>query len=167
MRTDCISNTDFKGKLVIVNQLSNKPKKCLANVQNDIQKFIKPKDYNLFIQQDYSKNEMRIIADYPFPLKRSKLNLYFTRTQMNIPITSKASKYVETSQDVMDKFEYNLHQKEQQAWEQEQKKQKIDDAKNIIEYIVLSPVFIADAIIHEINPKWGRKFEKLLEKIGI
>lgn len=167
MRTDCISNTDFKGKLVIVNQLSNKPKKCLANVQNDIQKLIKPKDYNLFIQQDYSKNEMRIIADYPFPLKRSKLNLYFTRTQMNIPITSKASKYVETSKDVMDKFEYNLYQKEQQAWEQKQKKQKIDDTKDIILSVVLSPVLIIDYLLHEISPKTGAKFEKLLEKIGI
>ena len=111
MRTDCISNTDFKGKLVIVNQLSNKPKKCLANVQNDIQKFIKPKDYNLFIQQDYSKNEMRIIADYPFPLKPTQKNSYFTRTQINIPITSNASKYVDAASNVINQFENNLQEK--------------------------------------------------------
>jgi hypothetical protein len=167
MRIDRISNTEFKGKLVIVNELSNKPKRCIAKVQNDIQKLVKPKDYNLFIQQDYSKNEMRIIADYPFPLKPNQRTSLSTRTQMNIPITSKASKYVETSKDVMEKFEYNLNQKGQQAWQQEQKRKKNENIKDMLETILLSPVFIAGAIVHEISPKLGKKFENLLQKIGI
>ncbi len=167
MRTNCISDTDFRGKLVIVNELSNKPKKCIQKVQDDIQKLVKPKDYNLFIQQDYSKNEMRIIADYPFPLKRSQLNQYYTRTQINIPVDSKASKYIATSKNVMSEFESNLHQTEQQAWEQEQKRKKKEDIKDTLEIIVLSPLIITEAIIRSISPKWAKKFEKLLEKIGI
>lgn len=167
MKTDSVSNIDFKGKLVIVNELSNKPKKCIDKVQGDIQKLVKPKDYNLFIQQNYGKNVMCIIADYPFPLKPSQKIPLFTRTQINIPITSKASKYVATAKDVMDEFEYSLHKKEQQEWEKEQRKQKIDDVKNIIEYILLSPIYITEMFIYDISPKLGKKFEKLLDKIGI
>ncbi|MBP3821473.1 hypothetical protein J6G99_07515 [bacterium] len=171
MRTDCISNTDFKGKLVIVNELSNKPKKCVQKVQNDIQKLVRQKDCNLFIQQDYSKNEMRIVADYSFPLKPNQRTPLFTRMQINIPTTSKASKYVETSKDVIRQFEYNLHQKERQALEQEQKKQKIEEIKGYLLAIVLIPIYIVEeaisGMLHEINPKWANKFEKLLGKIGI
>ena len=39
--------------------------------------------------------------------------------------------------------------------------------KDILGTILLSPVFILGMVIHEINPQWGNKFEKLLEKIGI
>ena len=162
-----ISNVSFQGKLVIVNHFSNKPRQYVEKVKDKLQNLVAKKDYNLFLQQDYSRNEMRIIADYPFPLKPEQSTPLFTRTQINIPVTSKASKYVKTSKDVMDKFEYNLHQKEQQAWEQEQKLQKKQKILNTVEFILYCPFYIVEHILHDINPKFSHKYDKLLQKIGL
>ncbi len=167
MRVECLDNNNFEGKLVKVGKFSDKPEKCVNKVVNQIEQLIKPKDYNLFLQQDYSKNEMRIIADYPFPLKPTQKNSYFTRTQINIPITSNASKYVDAASNVINQFENNLQEKEQQAWEQKQKRKKMENIKDTLELILLSPVYIAEKIIRSINPKWANNFENLLQKIGI
>jgi len=167
MKIENLENINFRGKLVKVGKFSEKPEKCFNKASKQLEQFVRSKDYNLFIQQDYSKNEMRIIADYPFPLKPNQRAPLFTRTQINIPTTSKTSKYVQTAKDVIDEFEYSLNQKEKQAWEQEQKKRKIENIKDVIETILLSPVFITEEIIRSINPKWANKFENLLQKIGI
>ena len=161
------NSQNFEGKLVIVNELSKKPKRCISKVQGYIQKLVKSKDYNLFIQQDYSKNEMRIIADYSFPLKPSQRMYLFSRTQMNIPVTSKASKYVEASKDVIDMHEKALSDIEQKNWELKQKQRKKDEILETIEAILYVPVLIIDAVLNSINPKSGAKFEKILDKLGI
>ena len=158
MDMNCVEPQSFKGKLVTVNSLSNKPKRYLNKVHEDIQKLVKNKEYNLYFQQDYGKNEMRIIADYPFPLKPSQQNLYFTRTQINIPITSKASKYIATAKDVIEKFENNMRKNEQQVWEQKQRQQKRQDSLDTIETFLFAPVFIFGDILHDINPKWAKNF---------
>lgn len=158
---------NFKGKLVFVNELSNKPKKCVSKVQNDIQKLVKPKDYNLFIQQDYSKGEMSIIADYPFPLKPHQKELLFVRAQTNIPITSKASKYLDAAKKTIEQFDDNVRKQEQKTWEQEQKRQKKQDLVDTIESVFLAPVFLTEELLREINPKWANKFEKILQNIGL
>ena len=167
MRTASLNDTNFQGKVIVLNRLSSKPNRCLNKVEGDMQKLVQKKDYNLYLKQDYAGNLINISAEYPFTQKPSQKHICMLKTQINVPITSKASRYVDTASNVIKQFENNMWNKEQQIWEKEQKKQKIDDVKNIMEYILLSPVFIADAVIHEINPKWGKKFEKLLEKIGI
>ena len=162
MRTDCLSNIDFHGKVVILNTLSHKPYLNIKKAENNFTKQIKSKNYNLYIEQDYSLNKINIGVS-PLKLRTMSGNI----EHEELPITAKSKRYIYAAKSAIDNYEKRQKEKEAQAWEQEQKKQKIDDVKNIIEYIVLSPVFIADAVIHEINPKWGRKFEKLLEKIGI
>ena len=166
MRTECTNNTDFQGKLVIANSFSNKPKQCINKVQSDVQNLIKKKDYDLYIRQDYSKNVINISAEYSFPLKSNQRKL-FVSAQENIPINSRVSRYVDAAANVINQFENNLRKKEQQAWEQKQKKQNRDDIKNTIGFILLSPVYFAEMIVHDISPKWGEKFENLLQKIGI
>jgi len=162
MQTDCVSSTYFQGKVVILNTLSHKPYLNIKKAENNFTRQIKSKNYNLYIEQDYCLNKINIGVSMLQPRTMSG-----TIEHEELPVTAKSKRYIYAAKSAIDKFEKSQKEKEQQTWEQEQKKQKIDDAKNIIEYIVLSPVFIADAVIHEINPKWGRKFEKLLEKIGI
>jgi len=162
MQTDCVSSTYFQGKVVILNTLSHKPYLNIKKAENNFTRQIKSKNYNLYIEQDYSLNKINIGVS---PLKPRTMSGNIEHEEL--PITAKSKRYIYAAKSAIDNYEKRQKEKEAQAWEQEQKKQKIDDVKNIIEYIVLSPVFIADAVIHEINPKWGRKFEKLLEKIGI
>ena len=167
MRTESLNSTNFQGKLIIVNSLSNKPKKCIKKVQDNIQQLIKPKDFDLYLMQDYSKSKVNISAKYPINTAISK-NLYLTcKSEENIPDTSKHSTYIDAAKSVIESFENNVRKVDELVWKQEQKKQKIDDVKNIIEYVLLFPVFAAELLIHDINPKWGTKFDKLLEKIGI
>lgn len=167
MQNTPIENTDFRGKLFIVNNLSNKPARYVNKVRNNLEKLIQPKDYNLYIQQDYSKSEMRIIADYPLPSELSQKDLLFTRTLLNIPITSKASKYISAAKDVINQFEENKCIKEQEKWKEVQKKLKKEGLIDIITTILLLPVDLVNECLYKISPKWSAKYGKLLNKIGI
>ena len=153
------SNIKFRGKLVIVNNFSNKPQQCINKIQNELKKLIEPKDYNLFLQQDYSKNEIRIIADYPLTKNSSGKNSLLTRAQMNIPITSSATKYVNTSANVINQFEHSMRNSEQQKWELKQKQLTKQEILDTIKSFLFAPVFIFGKILHDINPKLGKKFE--------
>ncbi len=159
------SSIGFQGKLVIVNDFTAKPKQCLSKVQGKLQKLVEKKDFNLYLQQDYSKNEMRIIADYPFPLKSEQKTPLLSRAQINIPITSKSSKYVEAAKDVLDVFKRNLNLNEQQAWKQKQKNQRKENFIEKARTVLFAPVLIAEAVLNEINPKWANKFDKLIDKV--
>ena len=162
MRTDCVSSTDFKGKLVIINELSDKPKKCIDIVRNNLEKQIQPKKYNLYIEQDYRTCKINIGASFYQPRYMSGVIAH-----EELPITAKSNKYVYATKRAIDKHETSEAEREQLTWEQEQKRKKKEDIKDVLGTILLSPVFILNMVIHEINPKWGKKFEKLLEKIGI
>ena len=165
MRTDCINNTNFQGKLVVVNKLSNKPSRCLNKVKDSMEELVRNKDYNLYVQQDYSNDKIRIIAEYPFPLKPSQRDKYI-RTQKYIPTVSNASKYLYTAQDVLNEHEENLRTMEQKKWENNQKQQFWEMLKGDIETILLFPLFVINDILHSINPKWSKKFEKsIIDKI--
>jgi len=162
MRADCVSSMDFKGKLVIINELSNKPKKCIDIVRNNLEKQIQPKNYNLYIEQDYRTCRINIGASFYQPRYMSGVIAH-----EELPITAKSNRYVYATKRAIDKHETSEAEKEQQIWEQEQIRNKKEEMKDILGTILLSPVFILGMVIHEINPQWGNKFEKLLEKIGI
>jgi len=162
MRTDCIGSTDFNGKLFVINKLSDKPKKSIDRVRNNLEKLIQPKNYNLYIEQDYRTCKINIGVSYFQPRYMSGVVAH-----EELPIVAKSNKYVYATKRAIDKYEANKAEKEQQAWEQEQKRKKKENIKDTLELILISPVFIAEKMIRSINPKWANKFENLLQKIGI
>ena len=166
MQTDCVSSTYFQGKVVILNTLSHKPYLNIKKAENNFTRQIKSKNYNLYIEQDYCLNKINIGVSMLQPRTMSG-----TIEHEELPVTAKSKRYIYAAKSAIDKFEKSQKEKEQQAWEQEQIKQKREEIAATLLNIVLAPVYIVeDAIsgmLHEINPKWGKKFEKLLEKIGL
>jgi hypothetical protein len=162
MQTKCVSNTDFQGKLIIVNGLSNKPYLNIRKVKRNLEKQIEPKDYNLYVEQDYKTDKINIGVSFLQPRYISGVVAH-----EEIPITAKSNRYIYAVKSAIDKHEQMQREKEEQEWKQEQKQKKIEHIKDVIGSILLSPVFIAGAVIHEICPKLGKKFENLLQKIGI
>ena len=162
MRTDCLSNIDFQGKVVILNPLSNKPYLNIKKAENNFTKQIKSKNYNLYIEQDYSLNKINIGVS---PLKPRTMSGNIEHEEL--PITAKSKRYIYAAKSAIDNYEKRQKEKEAQAWEQEQKRIKTENIKDTLETILLSPVFIAEEMIRSINPKWANKFENLLQKIGI
>ena len=162
MRTDCITDTNFQGKLVISNRLTSKPSKCVAKVKDDIGNLVTKKDYNLYISQNYSNNEIIIKADYPFPLKPSQTTLLMEKAEEKLPVNAKVSRYFDAAKKVINDFETKLNKQYEKQWEQGKKQKVIQDIKDMAETVVFFPLFVVDDILHEINPKWSKKFEKLL-----
>ena len=162
MRTDCLCSIDFQGKVVILNTLSHKPYLNIKKAENNFTRQIKSKNYNLYIEQDYSLNKINIGVSSLKPRTMSG-----TIEHEEIPITAKSNRYIYAAKSAIDKYEKSKKDKEQEAWEQEQKRKKKENIQDMLEIILLSPVFIAGAIVHEISPKLGKKFENLLQKIGI
>ena len=157
MRTECISDTNFQGKLIITNRLSNKPNNCINKVKSSLENLILKKDYNLYITQDYTQNKICISAKYPV----SMLN----EQGENLQINSKASRYIDAAKNAISKYENALSDKEQKIWEQNKKESKKQEIKDIAGVILFFPFFIVGDILHSINPKWSNKFEKLIDRI--
>ena len=165
MRTIFADNTNFQGKLVIENRLSNKPSNCIKKVQDNICSLIQKKDYNLYIKQYYDKNEIGIYADYPFPKKPSQKSVFQKSEKESLPINAKSSRYIEAAKSAIEKYDKAILDKEQKEWDKKQKSRKIEDLKDIIETVVFLPLFIINDILHSINPKRSKNFEKYIDKI--
>lgn len=153
---------NFEGKLIILNDLSQKPYASINKVKDNLQKQIQPKKYDLYIGQDYSANKIRIAASHfrPSYIKGALAH-------EELPITAKSSRYLYAAKNAIDKHEKALSDTEQKNWELRQKQQKKQKIIDTAETILLAPIFILDCILHDINPKLGGKFEKLLEKLGL
>lgn len=164
-----IDKTNFEGKFVLRNNFSNKPKQCVKKVQSEIQNLIQKKDYNIYLAQDYSKNEMSMTTEYAFPLKPSQRVYITAKAQETFPITSKASKYIQAAKNVIEKHENGIKDIDQIIWEIDQKKYKKNKICDNIELFVFAPVFIlaniTEKALRSVNPKWAKKFEKLIDKI--
>ena len=153
---------NFEGKLIILNDLSQKPHASINKVKDALQKQIEPKKYDLHIGQDYSANKIRIAASHFRPSY-----IQGVLAHEELPITAKSSRYIYAAKDAIDKHEKALLDAEQENWELKQKQQKKQEVIDTIESILFAPVLILDSILHEINPKLGKKFEKILDKIGL
>ena len=160
MRAECIGNTNFQGKLVLLNELSRKPGSCIEKVKKDLQEMIKPKNYDLYLEQDYSTNKINFAASTLYPRC-----IHGAIEHEELPITAKPKRYINAAKDTMDNYEKALNEKEQQAWEQKQKHQKTEDLKDFAGIILFFPLFAINDLLHEINPKWSKKFEKFIDKI--
>lgn len=155
MITECVSNTNFEGKLIILNGLSHKPYSCIKKVENNLKKQIQPKDFDLFVEQDYRTNKINIAA--------SSLRLRFIHGVIiheELPITAKSSRYIYAAKNAIDKYENAVKENEQKEWEQSQKQRKMEILKDTVETIFLFPLFAVNDILHSINPKWSKNFEK-------
>lgn len=152
MKTECINNTNFQGKLIVTNQLSNKPSKCFNKVRGDIEALIEKKDYNLFLKQDYDKQKIFF--------REISVNV-----QESIPITANSSKYIEAAKNIIEKYDKALLDKEQKEWERKQHEQAITELKDTAWSIVLFPLFIVEYMLSEINTKWSKNFEKFIDKL--
>lgn len=163
MNIQQITNSqNFEGKLVILNNLSCKPHANINKVKNNLQKQIESKKYNLYIEQDYSANKIRIAASYYEPRYIQGVLIH-----EEVPITANHSRYIYAAKDAIDKREKSLLDAEQNKWEFKQKQQKIQEIKETAGAIVFMPLFAIGVILEDISPKLAKKYENLLNKIGL
>ena len=165
MEIQSIANSpNFEGQFIIVNNLSNKPAECVKTVENNIKKLISKKNYNLYLKQDYVKQKICFIPDYQFT-KPNRENAMLTGTQETVLLNAKPSRYIDAAKNAIKNFDKALLDKEQKEWELKQKRQKIEEIKDIICSIIYFPLFLVGDILHEISPNLSKKFEKLIDKI--
>ena len=131
MEINCINNTNFQGKLIIANRLSNKPNNCINKVRFDIENLIRKKDYNLYITQDYAKNEICFSTDFP-------LSQRTPQHAENLNLNAKASKYIDTAKNVIEQHEERIKKQQEIQWEKEQNKA---EKKELLELITFSFTF--------------------------
>lgn len=153
---------NFEGKLIILNDLSQKPYASINKVKDNLQKQIQPKKYDLYIGQDYSANKIRIAASHfrPSYIKGALAH-------EELPITAKSSRYLYAAKDAIDKHEKALSETEQEKWEQRIKERKREELLDFAQTLLYAPFYIVEYILRDINPKWAKKFEKFIDKIEI
>ena len=162
---DVTNSKNFEGKLVIVNNLSNKPARCVKKIKSSVQELIRDKDFNLNIMQDYSNQAIIFNAEYHFPLKPEQRIVMLNSNDISIATTSKSSVYIKAAKDAIDLFEKNLYRANQLKYEKEQKqhlKQNIKDC--VIDIFIGYPLSLIELIAKEIHPKFGKKVEKFIDK---
>ena len=163
MYTQNINSANFQGNIYKVGRFSNKPKECLSIVENKISELIQPRSYNLYIQQDYRSGRINITAGNNYIVSDINKN----QICASIPCTAESSKYIEASEKAIDKYEEKLKEKAQSEWEQKQKLQKKQNILDTVEFILCCPIYIVGNILEGISPKFGKKFDKVLQKIGL
>ena len=157
MKTESISNTNFQGKLFIQNKFSTVADSKMQKAKAGIEELIASKKYDLYVQQDYRYNSVNFIASQYNPS-----NIIDVYRKISIPVLSKYSKYTEAAKNAIEKYEKAILNEEQKQWENNKKQRAIQNFKDMVETILFFPMFVIDDILHEINPKWSKKFEKLL-----
>ena len=166
MRAERVDNTNFQGKLIIVNRLSNKPGKCINKVKSDIENLITKKDYNLYITQDYSKNEINIKADYPFPYKPDNKIILLANAEESFPINSKTSKYIDTAKKTIEKLETNISKQKELLWEKEQNKQERKELLSFLAFNLTLPFIVIAEGAKEGFKDLKTTFNKLAKKFA-
>jgi len=155
-----VSPIDFKGKFVVKNELSNKPARCVKKVNNTLRDMVRAKTYNLYVRQDYTKNVIRFEADYPFPYKPSQRKPLLVDVSESIPVTSNASRYIEAAEVAVNKFEKAVRDNEHREWEQSHKTDRMQELRDIAGSVLFFPLFAINDILHSMNSKWAKNFEK-------
>ena len=160
MRAECISNTDFQGRVVIKNKFSNKPRKCVSKAKKDIENIVKNDNYILYLTQDYSTNTINFeLKTYCYPNLRHE-EIVNTDIVNKININSKASKYVETAKKTI--ADYKALQ--QQLWEKEQDKQSLKDMGELFASLALLPVVMFVGGIVEGTKEISKDFKNMFNK---
>ena len=170
MRTECVNNTAFNGKLFIADNLSKKPRLNLGKVKLNIQKYLENKNYNLYFKQDYTTNKVNIdlkeVCSNPFSLNFSRYETEKeTGFSAHVDINAKASKYFDAVKDAIYRYEEDLKTNAEKEWELEQTKKIKEDFKEFAGSLLFFPLFAVNDILHSINPKWSNKFEKIIDNL--
>ena len=158
MKVTDVSKINFEGKIVILNDLSHKPDLSIKKVKVSLQKLIEPMNCNLFVEQNYTNNKINIGVSQLNPKTMSGVI-----SHEELPITAKSSRYVYAAKNAIDKYKKAIMDIEMKDWEQKRKNEKFQDLKDIACSFLMFPLFVINYILHSINPKWSKSFEKLLE----
>ena len=160
MRAECVTDTNFQGKLVIQNKFSKVAESKMEKAKVSIEELIASKNYDLYVQQDYGYNIVNFIASHNFPTKMA--DIY---KKISIPIVSKYSKYTEAAKNAIEEYENAILNEKQKCWENEKKHRVVQDFKDTVGTILYFPLFMINDILYEINPKWSKKFERFIDRI--
>ena len=164
MRAERADNINFKGKLIIVNRLSSKPNRCINKVKGNIENLINKKDYNLYITQDYSKNEININTDYTFSQKHSQYPILSEKAEEKIPVNAKASTYIDVAKRVINNYEAELKKQKVKQWEKEYNKQELEEIGDILKSFALIPILVTIGLFAECAQDIGKNFKQIVNK---
>lgn len=154
MRTECISDTNFKGQIVKTGKnFSTKPQQCIANMENSINDLIESKPFDLYIHQDYSKNEIVFETD----------NIEISK---RIPVASKASKYIEAAKNVIEEHENAEIAAREQEWEKSQNKAEVKDMFYTLLYFAALPFLYMAESFKDGAKDLKTNFNKLAKKLA-
>lgn len=162
MRTERIDNTNFQGKLIILNDLSHKPYANINKIKDNLVKQIESKKYDLYIGQDYSANKIRFAASHCEPRY-----IQGVLAHEEIPITANASRYIYAAKNAINRYEKAIMDVELKNWEQKRKQQQIQECKDVVGTLIFSPLYVMGSVLSDVSPKLAKKYEELLNKIGL
>lgn len=96
MKCGNVSEQNFNGNLYILNTLSKKPAQCILKEQSNLIKLIKKENFDLFIKQDYVKNQVNIIA--------TTIDEPYINVSNGVLITAKPSQYLDTARKTIENY---------------------------------------------------------------
>ena len=164
MRTECITDTNFRGTLIITNHLTNKPGKCIDKVKGDIENLIIKKDYNLYITQDYSANVINIKTGYPLSRQSSQTSKLSGITEEKLPVNAKSSRYYDAAKKVINDFEAESEKQKEKQWEKECNKQEWEEIFYLLKGFALLPILIVIGFCTESMHDAGKSFKQIVNK---
>ena len=155
MKVECINSTNFQGQIIkIGTNFSKKPQQCLAEAEIPLNNLIKTKPFDLYIHQDYSKNEIVFETDLVGNSKR-------------IPITAKSSKYIETAKSTIEEYEKIEHTAKEEEWMKKQYKADLKDSCMAVLYFAVLPFIYMAETVKEGLKDFKTTFNKIAKKVAI
>ena len=161
MRVENNNAITFNGNLIINSSLSSKPQNCVKKIKNELQALVKSQSYNLYLRQNYSRNEIEIAVGHQCPFNKGSKEY----VKQGIPATSNFPKYIDAANKAIADYESQIRTNEQKEWELQQKQRRKQDAIDDLKSILYIPLFIVNDLVRIVNPKWAKDFEKLIERI--
>ena len=161
MRAECITNTNFQGRVVITNKLSNKPQQCINKTKKNIEDVVKKDNYILYLTQDYSANTINFeLKKYYFPNLRHEEEVIDTGIVNKININSRASKYVEAAKKTIADDKAMC----QQRWEKEQQREELKDIGKLFASLAYIPVLMIVGGFIEGTKEISKDFKNMFNK---
>ena len=161
MRVENNNAITFNGNFVINSSLTSKPQSCVKKVKNELQALVKKQNYNLYLRQNYSENEIEIAVGQQCPFNKNIKE----SIKQGIPITSNTLKYIDAAKKAIAEYENQIFTNEQKELDLQQQQRRKQEAVDDLKSILYIPLFIVNDIVHLINPKWSKNFEKFIERI--
>ena len=159
MRVERTDDTIFQGRLVLTNRFCGKPQTCINKTKSKIEELVKPKEFNVYIRQDYVKNEVNIVSDYVYPFDSGIKN----KIQKTLKITSKPSAYIDAAEQNIAEYENFIAEKKEEKWLKEQKYAEI---KDFCKMVANAPLMFVLTFADTLFPNGAAETEKFINKIA-